>query len=126
MRAILPSLAWALVALFHGAPAWATQALQHDPFTRPLLTAPVPAGPAGANPAVADVPWRPTLNAVLVAGPDSLVNVAGFVIKVGEEIDGYRLTQVSEGKAVFVKKKRRIVLKMNVSDSDKNNPRGTE
>lgn len=123
MRAVLPCLIWALAALLHGAPALAAQALRHDPFVRPPLMAPAPARPASAS---LVAPWQPTLSAVLVAGPDSLVNVGGFVIKLGQEIDGYRLLQVSEGQAVFLKNKKRIVLKMNAPDAGQSNQRGTQ
>lgn len=97
---------------------WATGAgtLQHDPFVRPQ---PVPAGNAkatsAANALAEEVPWRPRLTAVLVAGKDSLVNLQGEIIRMGEEKDGYRLTEVRDQHAVFRKGKKRVVLTMGMT-----------
>jgi len=79
---------------------------QHDLFARPA--------PAAldrfkhdadkpAEPAVREARWNPELRAVMAAGPDSMVNVDGAIVRVGEEIRGYRLVEVRDGEAVFMK-----------------------
>ncbi|MGB7815383.1 MAG: hypothetical protein WBL28_03425 [Methylotenera sp.] len=107
--------------------AFAEDALKHDPFARPLLTATLPANPESADTnAEAEAPWEPTLTAVMVAGKHSLVNIDGVIIKLGEEKDGYRLIQVKDHEAVFKKGNKRIVLDMEMSDLQKNKERGGE
>lgn len=93
--------------------AFAAGPLLHDPFARPLLAVPGPNNPVTAKTgAEAEVPWNPKLTAVMVAGKNSLVNLDGTIIGIGEEKDGYRLVQVRDREAVFNKGKKRIVLKM--------------
>ena len=91
----------------------AAQPLRHDPFARPRL-GPAPASgaaPGAAAPAEAD-PWRPVLRAVMQAGRDSVVNVDGRLVAIGETIDGYRLVKVEDARAVFSKDGRRTTLTM--------------
>jgi hypothetical protein len=95
--------------------ALAEEQLKHDPFARPLISATLPnASNADAN-AQADVPWNPTLSAVMIAGKNSLVTIDGVIVKIGEVKDGYRLVQVKDHGAVFVKGGKRIELKMEQS-----------
>lgn len=107
------ALAAALAAL---APAAMGQgrALQHDPFARPALGAiPANAGAgapsrrAQAAPAVAP---KLNLQAVLVAGPHSIANVDGVMVRVGDAIQGYRLVEVQHRSAVFEKNGARFTL----------------
>ncbi len=111
-------LSWAL--------ADEAQPLRNDPFARPQLAALASKNPAthssattrpdAANPeARPEVPWSPRLKAVLVAGDGSLVNLDGTIVRLGEEVDGYRLVQVQDSEAIFKKAKQRIVLKMGSS-----------
>ena len=56
--------------------AFADDALKHDPFTRPLITAAKPenvAGTASTANIVEESPWNPTLTAVMVAGKNRCV-----------------------------------------------------
>jgi hypothetical protein len=48
----------------------------------------------------------------MVAGKASLITVDGTIVKVGEEIEGFRLMTVKEGKAIFLKDGQRIELSM--------------
>ncbi len=112
--------------------------LRHDPFSRPLLVAPTPttnaSAPTAANPAapvantdikIDPVPtWNPTLVAVMVAGKSSLVNIEGKIIRIGEEIDGYRLIKVRDGEATFSKDHQRVVLRMENQTPKDNKIRG--
>ena len=99
--------------------------LKHDPFARPLLPASLPNNPASIN-AVAEEedPWNPQLIAVMVSGKNSLVNLDGVILRVGEEKDGYRFMQASDHEAVFKKGNKRIVLNMEMSTLRKNKERG--
>lgn len=44
------------------------------------------------------------VRAVMSAGKDSLVNIDGIIIRIGEEIHGYRLLKVEENKITLSKK----------------------
>lgn len=89
------------------------QGLRHDLFARPALATlqslrPAPGG--NAAPAKAEPVWNPALRAVVAAGRESMANVDGVIVRIGEEIDGYRLTAVGEREVVFVKKNKRYML----------------
>ena len=84
--------------------------LQHDPFARPPLT--IQAAAPAARPAGPAVePKRALkLQAVLVAGPASMANVDGVMVRVGDTVQGYRLLAVHERGAVFEKNKTQITI----------------
>lgn len=73
--------------------------LVHNPFVHPPLSAGAPTS------TVTDSAGRlrPELRATLVSATDSMVNVGGKLLSIGEEVDGYRLISVSEGQAIFEK-----------------------
>ena len=75
--------------------------LHIDPFEKPAeLLAPPPAeptAPADAPPP----PWMPELRAVMVAGSASMANVDGRLVAIGEEVEGHRLVEVTDRRAVF-------------------------
>lgn len=71
--------------------------LQHNPFTRPAI-----GSEATAQSVRTPILTRPEyLRATLVAGKHSLANVDGTLVAIGENIDGYRLIEVSDGSATF-------------------------
>lgn len=76
---------------------------RYDPFERP---------PFQAAPEVAQGhhDWTPWLRATLVAGERSMANLGGVLLGLGEETHGYRLVEVNEWRAVFLKDGERIVL----------------
>ena len=75
--------------------------LERNPFARPTVAAlQSAAAPRAANAAPAAAL---ELRAVMVAGSASMVNVAGRIIGLGEEVDGHTLVEVSETTAVFTK-----------------------
>ncbi len=87
--------------------------LRHDLFARPALGNMQPArtGPGQIGTATDATPaWNPEVKAVVVAGSDSLANVDGAIVRIGGEIDGYRLVEVREREVVFVKGKKRYRL----------------
>lgn len=82
------------------------QGLRHDPFARPP--------PAARAPTESErrPETRPELRAIMAAGPDSLVNIDGTLLRRGEEYMGYRLLEVHDETAVFVFNKQRVSLSM--------------
>ena len=81
-----------------------------DPFKRPSkLDALVAAATAPKN---SDVDARIDLRATLTAGDDSLVNVGGDFYKIGDLVDGSRLSVVDEGKAIFIRDGTRITVRV--------------
>ena len=87
LAALMTMLLAASAGLAHGAPP-----LANNPFERPGLVELAPA-------AVALPPLE--LRAVLSAGDDSLADVGGQIVRVGDEVSGYRLVGVSEEGALF-------------------------
>jgi hypothetical protein len=104
------ALAAALVGLASGVLAQG-RPLQHDPFARPMLGA-MPANASAATASRRAPALRPKLNlqAVLVAGPNSIANVDGVMLRVGDAIQGYRLVEVEHRSAVFEKNGDRFTL----------------
>ena len=91
--------------------------LKHDPFARPALGSFRPEGAAVARPrAVAPPPEDPkrilNLHAVMMAGPSSIANVNGVMVRVGESLHGYRLLEVHDRSAVFEKDNVRVTVDM--------------
>jgi hypothetical protein len=84
------ALLLAVAALADDAP------LAKNPFVRPQLVE-LAAPESVASPPLLEV------RAVLSAGGASLVDVGGRIVRLGEEVDGFRLVAVSEEGARFVK-----------------------
>ena len=87
--------------------------LQHDPFARPALAGLQHAskpGPGRNGAPTAASTRRLKLQAVMVAGPESIANVNGTMIRIGGEVYGYRLVEVHERGAVFEKNKTRVAV----------------
>jgi hypothetical protein len=90
------------------------RALQHDPFVRPAVglmpgSAASAATPGGVKAAPEGKP-KLNLQAVLVAGSQSIANVDGVMVRVGESINGYRLLEVQHRSAVFEKNGAKFTL----------------
>lgn len=85
--------------------------VRHDPFQRPVIPQQSAAATEVIKPS-AQQSWAPKLTATLRAGHNSMANVNGNIIKLGETIDGYRLMEVDERSAVFAKNKQSIHLKI--------------
>ncbi len=86
-----------------GAQELAVRVLQFDPFAEPDLERPPVA-------AVGKRRWSPELRATLEAGPQSMANLGGTILNIGDEAHGYRLIEVGEGDAIFLKGTARVVL----------------
>ena len=111
----LAALAMAVGFTALGLPALGqSRALQHDPFVRPAVgllpgNAPTAATPGRLKAAPEGKP-KLNLQAVMVAGPQSIANVDGVMVRVGESINGYRLLEVAHRSAVFEKNGAKFTL----------------
>ena len=76
-------------------------ALQHNPFSRP--SSEVTRSERGAVDRDDGTGVALDLQATMVGNVNSLANVAGRILKPGDEIQGYRLVAIHESYAVFEK-----------------------
>lgn len=75
--------------------------LKKNPFKRPDLFS---TGISETSVATTDGPGAELdIRAAMSAGENSSVNIGGNIIRIGEEIQGYRLLAVEEGKVIFSK-----------------------
>ena len=102
-----------VVASILAAASPAAQALQHDLFDRP---APEALKPAAGTPVKTVTPpppppeWKPELRAIIRGAGSAMVNVEGRIVQMGQEMDGYRLIEVQDRTATFVRDKVRYTL----------------
>lgn len=102
-------------------PALASDApqLEHNPFARPAAAAAARSGP---GPVFSELTVEASvlLNATLVSKDGGLANVAGRIIRPGDEVAGYRLLAVFEDRAIFVKgtKKTTVYVKPELMEDD--------
>jgi len=66
------------------------------------------------------------LFAVIVDGKRSLVNLNGMIIGIGEEKDGFRLIRVRDHVAIFKKKRKWVVIDMDMPSLTSVNQRGSQ
>ncbi len=52
------------------------------------------------------------LFATLRAGKNSMVNIQGRLVQLGEEIEGYKLMQVNDRSAIFAKNEQKVHLSL--------------
>ena len=81
--------------------------LSHNPFARPSSEVTIPArsvmrieGPTS----------QLDLRSTLVGSNDKLADVAGKVIRPGDEVEGYTLLQVFEDRAIFLRAGSRVTI----------------
>jgi hypothetical protein len=79
--------------------AAAAEPADRNPFARPARSA-LPA--VTAEPSSAAGPTF-VLRATMAAGANSLVNIDGRIVAIGDDYAGYRLVSVGEGSAVFMR-----------------------
>ena len=72
--------------------------LAHNPFSRPPSASPSPPGDGASR---SRTPQVLDLRATMVATNTRLADVAGQILRPGDELNGYRLLQVFEDRAVF-------------------------
>jgi hypothetical protein len=126
MKAIFTAIWLSIGALLSGmllaeTPEHASQ-IQHDPFQKPARLQPKifqPATETTAKPQVAEFNLAGlALTAILQAGQNSMVILAGKTLKLGDVFEGYRLVEIQERAAVFSKDQKNLVLKIDKSDVD--------
>lgn len=83
--------------------------LTYNPFSKPEALAPVQT-PSKTVMTTAQQAMNLPLNATLVSNQAPLAIVNGELLGIGEEIQGYRLLSVDEGRAVFEKQGQRHTL----------------
>ncbi|MDJ0806942.1 MAG: hypothetical protein QNJ78_08935 [Gammaproteobacteria bacterium] len=81
-------------------------ALVNNPFSKPAILA-APAKKASKRQAQIAEPLELQLSATLVSDFAPLVIIEGEMLGIGEQIEGYRLLAVEEGRAVFAKQGER-------------------
>jgi hypothetical protein len=107
MSTCLKGIAYLSVGLFclHGLALAQADKLAHDPFVRPVL----PTRSTSTSP-TSESEWKPELRAVMVAGSESIVNIEGALLRLGEQFNGYRLIEVHEESAIFVNNNKKVTL----------------
>lgn len=88
----------------------------HDPFQKPNIPEKNIEEPEAAK-APTQQAWMPQLKATLRAGRNSMANLNGKIIKLGETINGYKLIGVGERSAILVKNNQRLELTIEYGSS---------
>ena len=79
--------------------------LVHDPFVQPaFLKAPAHT----ARRVTAEVKPKLQLRSILQAGDESMVNLNGEILMIGDTYQGYKLVEVGKQSAVFIKDGNKI------------------
>jgi hypothetical protein len=90
--------------------------LNRDPFRPPAEFATADNG--RARPDALAISANPEIRGILYAGNNSLVNLSGKIIALGEEVDGYELLEVSENQAVFLRNGETLTLSLYADETD--------
>lgn len=86
---------------------------RHDPFAQPVLKKLRLKKTHSENTLPeSEKPWLPVLTSTLRAGSNSIAIVGGRVIKIGQQVEGYRLLEVGEQDALFEKDGNKIRLRL--------------
>ena len=96
-------LVLALAAASIAVSTWAQEGqtkLRTNPFVRPAVIDGAPQSTPASGPVHSNAPPS-RLRFALAAGKDSLVNVDGRTLRIGDEINGYRLVAVRADMAIF-------------------------
>ncbi len=88
--------------------------LHKNPFAHPLpeSSQPVP-GVAGAE---LETSLALELRGTMLAGSESLVNISGLILGVGQEVDGYRIVSIHERQVVVEKNGEQRTLSVDNED----------
>lgn len=83
--------------------------LRANPFSRPAYTVDLEVAPSLAPfPARIELELRATMTSV--SGDAALANINGQILTTGQEYNGYRVLEISEGRAVLRRDGERLVL----------------
>ncbi|HUT41443.1 MAG TPA: hypothetical protein VM011_08890 [Gammaproteobacteria bacterium] len=110
-----------VVSLLHAVAQAAdgTGPLRINPFVQPEVVA------DEAGPAVSSNEDSMLLRGVMLAGEQSLANIGGKIVGIGQEINGYRLIAVNESNVVLDRDGTRRELGVSKLDGIENNERRT-
>ncbi len=86
-----------------------SRSLKQDPFKKPEFLEQVEPN-AITTPESKETPLKGELRATITTGAQSMANVDGVILTLGEEMSGYRLIEVREREAVFERHGKRQVL----------------
>ena len=84
-----------------------------NPFSRPAR-----AEATNVSSAQVEVLERPVLRGVIAAGRDSIANLSGALLAIGEEDGGYLLESVTETSATFLHEGKRVVFSLEEPPAD--------
>lgn len=113
-----PTLAVVTLLLATSTAANEAPALKHNPFSRPpsdelrVSTAMV-TDESGSR-------WSLALLATLVGPTERYADVAGRIMKPGDEVEGYKLLDVQEDNATFIKDGRRFTVNVRPDTTEAN------
>ncbi|MDJ0926918.1 MAG: hypothetical protein QNJ73_04625 [Gammaproteobacteria bacterium] len=107
-----------ILALLHLYSTGEAEPLQRDPFKVPTDFS---AAPATAGTVALAAGGEPEILGILVADGESLVNLNGTIIGLGEAADGYLLVEVGEEHAVFQHEDEFITLSLYPDEDDEAN-----
>ncbi len=89
--------------------------LLHNPFKRPQISpAAKVAGVTHKSASVAKKRRAPSfrLTTTMVAGMDSMANINGKLLAIGDSLSGYRLTEVEEHAVLMVRRNHKVIVKL--------------
>jgi len=96
----------------------AEQLLSTNPFAIPVGTAVMQ---SISSPVEQESPVRLELRGTIVAGQQSLANISGVIVSLGEEVNGYKLVGVQQREVVLLREHSRRIL--SVDDEQKGGQR---
>lgn len=105
-RAFVQTLAVSVLLAPYGLADNERPRLRHNPFEGPRADAAYTGSASGRD------SFRPVLKATSNAGENSIANLGGVILRIGEEAHGYRLVSVSDGEAEFDRAGTLIKLKV--------------
>jgi hypothetical protein len=96
-----------------------TSGLRHNPFSRPPLAERGGLTAAG-EPTAAD-PAELPLRGTLTGGAESLANVGGELLAIGDEYLGWRLISIGDGEARFASGQKQITVPVAATEKENQN-----
>jgi len=99
-----------VVAPSLGAHAEEVAELLHNPFSHPEVPSRPSAHGSGANQPQREAKLE--LRATLIASEHPMADVNGVILTVGEEVDGFRLVEVDERRAILERDGTKVVVSL--------------
>lgn len=85
----------------------AEQLLSTNPFAIPVDT---PVIQSVSSPVEQETPVKLVLRGTIVSGQQSLANISGVIVSLGEEVNGYKLVGVQQREVVLLRDNSRRIL----------------